>query len=121
MNKFTYFCQATVEITSRYDGVVAKIHYKVGEMAKVGQPLIDIEVEGKDAPAPAKAKAAAARPATSNNPVGVEVTLTSPGKVAASLPPVQAVAPVIVAVPGAVEAQQGDGKVRVFMFGFRAV
>lgn len=34
-----------MEITSRYDGVVTKVHYKVGEMAKVGSTLIDIEVD----------------------------------------------------------------------------
>lgn len=34
-----------MEITSRYDGVVKKVHYKVGEMAKVGSTLIDIEVD----------------------------------------------------------------------------
>lgn len=33
-------------ITSRYDGVIAKLHYEVDDMAKVGQPLVDIEVSG---------------------------------------------------------------------------
>ncbi|CAI5740154.1 unnamed protein product [Hyaloperonospora brassicae] len=37
--------KATVEITSRYDGVVANVHYKVGEMAKVGSTLVDIDVD----------------------------------------------------------------------------
>ncbi|TDH65785.1 hypothetical protein CCR75_005123 [Bremia lactucae] len=36
--------KATVEITSRFDGVVTKVHYNVGEMAKVGSTLIDIDV-----------------------------------------------------------------------------
>jgi hypothetical protein len=35
--------KAAVEITSRYNGVVKKLHYKADEMAKVGQSLIDIE------------------------------------------------------------------------------
>lgn len=35
--------KATVEITSRYDGIVKKLHYNVNDMAKVGNPLIDIE------------------------------------------------------------------------------
>lgn len=35
--------KATVEITSRYDGVIKSIHYSVNEMAKVGEPLVDIE------------------------------------------------------------------------------
>lgn len=39
--------KATVEITSRYDGIVKKLHYKTNEMAKVGEPLIDIETDEK--------------------------------------------------------------------------
>ena len=41
--------KATVEITSRYDGV----YYQVGEDAKVGQPLVDIETAEGDKTAPA--------------------------------------------------------------------
>ncbi|CAH0475829.1 unnamed protein product [Peronospora belbahrii] len=36
--------KATVEITSRYDGIVTRVHYDVGDMAKVGSTLIDINV-----------------------------------------------------------------------------
>lgn len=39
--------KATVEITSRYDGIVKKLHYAVHDMAKVGEPLIDIETDEK--------------------------------------------------------------------------
>ncbi|CAI2179432.1 3470_t:CDS:2 [Funneliformis geosporum] len=35
--------KASVEITSRFTGTVKKLHYKVGEMAKVGNPIVDIE------------------------------------------------------------------------------
>ncbi|KAI9596451.1 2-oxoacid dehydrogenases acyltransferase-domain-containing protein [Syncephalis fuscata] len=41
--------KATVEITSRYDGTVKTLHYKVGEMAQVGQPLIEITTSDEDA------------------------------------------------------------------------
>ena len=34
--------KATVEITSRYSGVIEKLYYDVGAMAKVGSPLVDI-------------------------------------------------------------------------------
>jgi 2-oxoisovalerate dehydrogenase E2 component (dihydrolipoyl transacylase) len=37
--------KATVEITSRYDGSVAKLHYKVGDVMKVGKPIVDIRRE----------------------------------------------------------------------------
>ncbi|XP_065905248.1 lipoamide acyltransferase component of branched-chain alpha-keto acid dehydrogenase complex, mitochondrial-like [Dysidea avara] len=40
--------KAAVEITSRYDGVVRKIHYEVDDIAKVGNPLVDIELEDDD-------------------------------------------------------------------------
>ncbi|KAJ1966340.1 hypothetical protein IWQ62_002447 [Dispira parvispora] len=39
--------KASVEITSRYDGTVSKLHYEAGEMANVGKPLVDIEVGGE--------------------------------------------------------------------------
>ncbi len=49
--------KANVEVTSRYTGKVTKIHYNVGELAKVHTPLIDIDVDGQKeeetaAPAP---------------------------------------------------------------------
>jgi 2-oxoisovalerate dehydrogenase E2 component (dihydrolipoyl transacylase) len=37
--------KATVTITSRYDGVISKLYYKVDETAFVGKPLVDIETE----------------------------------------------------------------------------
>lgn len=39
--------KANVEITSRYDGVIKKLHYDVGATAKVGSALVDIDVEGE--------------------------------------------------------------------------
>ncbi len=40
--------KATVEITSRFDGTISKLHYKAGEDANVGSPLVDIEVLGEE-------------------------------------------------------------------------
>ncbi|KAG9306572.1 hypothetical protein G9A89_004769 [Geosiphon pyriformis] len=35
--------KASVEITSRYSGTISKLHYEVGQMAKVGSPIVNIE------------------------------------------------------------------------------
>lgn len=48
IHQFDLLCEvqsdkATVEITSRYDGIIKKLHYNKGDMAKVGSPLVDIE------------------------------------------------------------------------------
>eukprot|EP01113_Clastostelium_recurvatum_P004171 TRINITY_DN1183_c0_g1_i1.p1 TRINITY_DN1183_c0_g1~~TRINITY_DN1183_c0_g1_i1.p1 ORF type:complete len:504 (+),score=120.97 TRINITY_DN1183_c0_g1_i1:125-1636(+) len=56
--------KATVEITSRYDGVVKKIYTQKGAMAKVGKPLIDIDLGGTSP----SASASASKPASSVAP-----------------------------------------------------
>ncbi|CAG8459159.1 6977_t:CDS:2 [Ambispora leptoticha] len=48
INEFDKLCEvqsdkASVEITSRYTGTIVKIHYNIGEMARVGMPIVDIE------------------------------------------------------------------------------
>lgn len=48
--------KANVEISSRYDGVVTKLYMKQGEMAHVGQPLIDIEMSGGGEETPVEKK-----------------------------------------------------------------
>ncbi|KAK0730657.1 2-oxoacid dehydrogenases acyltransferase-domain-containing protein [Lasiosphaeris hirsuta] len=51
VEEFSPLCEvqsdkASVEITSRFAGVVKKLHYDAGEMAKVGKPFVDIDLEG---------------------------------------------------------------------------
>eukprot|EP01104_Vermistella_antarctica_P013171 TRINITY_DN3953_c0_g1_i1.p1 TRINITY_DN3953_c0_g1~~TRINITY_DN3953_c0_g1_i1.p1 ORF type:complete len:575 (+),score=132.45 TRINITY_DN3953_c0_g1_i1:115-1725(+) len=40
--------KATVEIPSRYNGVVTKVYYEKGDLAKTGLPLVDIMVEPEE-------------------------------------------------------------------------
>ncbi|KAK3904719.1 Lipoamide acyltransferase [Staphylotrichum tortipilum] len=51
VEEFSPLCEvqsdkASVEITSRFAGVVQKLHYEAGEMAKVGKPFVDIDIQG---------------------------------------------------------------------------
>ena len=39
--------KAAVEITSRFDGVIKKLHYEADDMAKVGSPLVDIDIQSE--------------------------------------------------------------------------
>ncbi|KAJ5892779.1 hypothetical protein N7504_009470 [Penicillium tannophilum] len=49
VEQFDLICEvqsdkASVEITSRFEGVIEKLHYEVGDLAKVGSALLDIDV-----------------------------------------------------------------------------
>ncbi|XP_034293229.1 lipoamide acyltransferase component of branched-chain alpha-keto acid dehydrogenase complex, mitochondrial [Pantherophis guttatus] len=48
VSQFDSICEvqsdkASVTITSRYDGIIRKLHYGLDEIARVGKPLVDIE------------------------------------------------------------------------------
>ncbi|XP_067394474.1 lipoamide acyltransferase component of branched-chain alpha-keto acid dehydrogenase complex, mitochondrial [Emydura macquarii macquarii] len=50
VSQFDSICEvqsdkASVTITSRYDGVIRKLHYNLDEIAYVGKPLVDIETD----------------------------------------------------------------------------
>ncbi|TMS35886.1 hypothetical protein L596_003179 [Steinernema carpocapsae] len=68
VNQFDNICEvqsdkAAVSITSRYDGVIRKLYYSVDDVAKVGQPLIDIELEGEEDAAEETSSAEKSKPA----------------------------------------------------------
>lgn len=75
VEEFSPLCEvqsdkASVEITSRFAGVVKKLHYGAGEFAKVGKPFVDIDIvdDGKatgdlEAAAPTTPTPTAAHPA----------------------------------------------------------
>lgn len=51
VEEFSKLCEvqsdkASVEITSRFTGVVKKLYYDAGEMARVGKPFVDIDIQG---------------------------------------------------------------------------
>ncbi|KAL4087431.1 hypothetical protein PRIC1_013323 [Phytophthora ramorum] len=100
--------KATVEITSRYDGVITKVHYEVGDMAKVGSTLIDIDVDDATA---AAVQGGGKKKASSGPPIPRKPVAKGPVTVAAPVPtPVEA-APVPTPAPvAAVRRQDSDEK-----------
>uniref|UniRef100_A0A8D0FY42 Dihydrolipoamide acetyltransferase component of pyruvate dehydrogenase complex n=1 Tax=Strix occidentalis caurina TaxID=311401 RepID=A0A8D0FY42_STROC len=57
VSQFDSICEvqsdkASVTITSRYDGIIRKLHYNLDEIAYVGKPLVDIEIDASKGIAP---------------------------------------------------------------------
>ena len=67
VEEFSKICEvqsdkAAVEISSRYEGKILKLYHEVGAVAKVGTPLVDIDVQGEDVEEAAKPKVVAEIP-----------------------------------------------------------
>ncbi|CAK7198286.1 hypothetical protein SEUCBS139899_000946 [Sporothrix eucalyptigena] len=76
VEEFSPLCEvqsdkASVEITSRFAGVVKKLHYDAGEMAKVGKPFVDIDIPD-DVAADASEETTAPAPAADAAPEAAE-------------------------------------------------
>lgn len=74
VSQFDNICEvqsdkASVTITSRYDGIVKALHYKLDETCLVGDALVDIELEGEpEPPEPAAPATAVATPGDEASP-----------------------------------------------------
>lgn len=78
--------KATVEITSRYDGTVYKVHHAEGAIVKVGDSLLDIDT-GVAAAAPAAPVSAAAAPTpTPAAPTATATAVVHTGAAAGNTP-----------------------------------
>ncbi|KAI0200085.1 2-oxoacid dehydrogenase acyltransferase [Astrocystis sublimbata] len=102
VEEFSPLCEvqsdkASVEITSRFAGVVKKLHYDAGEMAKVGKPFVDIDVEGDANEVDSDTLTAASEPAQDgalaplnkeflNHPSEVKSTEPSPSSISTPKP-----------------------------------
>ncbi|OAA73518.1 Lipoamide Acyltransferase [Cordyceps fumosorosea ARSEF 2679] len=88
VEEFSPLCEvqsdkASVEITSRFTGTVKKLYYEAGEMAKVGKPFVDIDIQGAAADAADAPTAKEAAPAT---PAPAEVQTPAPAPVSPAPP-----------------------------------
>ena len=85
VEEFSPLCEvqsdkASVEITSRFSGVVKKLYYETGEMAKVGKPFVDIDIQGEVKKEDLEALTPSAEAPKEPSPQPPESTTTEPQK-----------------------------------------
>ncbi|KAJ2227645.1 hypothetical protein IWW45_006940 [Coemansia sp. RSA 485] len=92
VSQFDKICEvasdkATVEITSRYDGVVRRLYYKENDIALVGKPIVDIEVEsGGSEPAAAETPDSAPAPVGIPDPTPTGIPAPAPAPAPTPVP-----------------------------------
>ncbi|KAL5621524.1 hypothetical protein BROUX41_006424 [Berkeleyomyces rouxiae] len=82
VEEFSPLCEvqsdkASVEITSRFSGIVQKLKYEAGEMARVGQPFVEIDIDGEVEEAnPIEAEPEKAEPGVSESKPPKELSIS---------------------------------------------
>ncbi|KAF2018946.1 hypothetical protein BU24DRAFT_489002 [Aaosphaeria arxii CBS 175.79] len=87
--------KASVEITSRFDGVIKRLYYEPDDMAKVGKPLVDIDIQSDISEADAallnggseKEASASSTETTGQQVDGLEVGRNDTNAVTGDVPP----------------------------------